>query len=539
MLLGRGVPSHPRGTPRVLFIKARVEQHGSDACAPALGIMYLGAVARECGWDARCVDAYLEDDPETAIREAIAELEPRVIGLSALTSESKSMHRFARIAREAAPDAVVLVGGPHASAYAADVLADPAVDGVVIGEGELTLQEILERLSFGKPWRDVAGLVVRGPDGQPVTNPARAYIEDLDTLPLPAWDLTDVDAYSKRRGQSLAGLRRYMPLMTSRGCPYRCTYCHDIQGKRFRSHSPQYVLRLMDELGERLRVFNFDIIDDIFNFDAERMLSICEGIIERRRNGAPIRFTFPNGVRADRLTPAQVDRLAQAGCEYAALAIETATKRLQKQIKKHLRFDKTLPVIEAFHRNDVFAAGFFMLGFPSETEAEVKDTIDFAVRSKLHAAFFFVVTPFRGTELHDEVASEGSHDLPTDLTRLFARQKINLSDVPDTRFFALRREAHLRFYFQPRRIASIWRAFPRRAHLVKLAFVMLTRDTLRLQPGALVEPITRLRARVRRVASGKSARPPRSPNPWRPIPALLPDARPATKRTLAAFSIQS
>jgi anaerobic magnesium-protoporphyrin IX monomethyl ester cyclase len=527
MLLGRVATAGKRPAPRVLFIKARVENHRSTSCAPALGILYLAAVARECGWEAYVVDAYLEDDPEQAVRDAIARLDPQLIGISALTSESKSMHELAAVARRGAPDALLLAGGPHPSAYADEVLDDPAIDGIVIGEGELTFHEILERLSFGRPWKDVSGIALRAEDGSVKRNPARPYIEDLDTLPQPAWDLTDLDAYAKRRGQALVGMRRYMPIMTSRGCPYKCTYCHDIQGKRFRSHSPEYVLGMIDALGRSFGVHQFDIVDDIFNFDAERMLAICAGFTQRKRAGRPIGFALPNGIRADRLTPELVDRLAEAGCEYAAIAIETATKRLQKQIRKHLRFDKVLPVIEAFHRNQIFTCGFFMLGFPSETEEDLRATIEFAVRSKLHAAFFFVVTPFQGTELHHQVAETVGQDLTRALTRLYACQKINLSDVPDSRFFQLRRRAHFAFYFHPRRIAGIWRTFPRPRYLPELVFVMLARDTLRLQPGVVLEPLARLRAKALRWL-----RPPRSepmPSGWRPIPPVLRDERSRTE----------
>jgi radical SAM superfamily enzyme YgiQ (UPF0313 family) len=310
-------------------------------------------------------------------------------------------------------------------------------------------------------------------------------------LPLPAFDLTDIDAYAKRRGMSLAGRRRYMAITTSRGCPYRCTYCHDIQGKRFRAHSPEYVLRMIDELRARHDVHHFDITDDIFNFDPERMLAICDGLIAR---GPGIGFTCPNGIRADRMTPEQAERMADAGAEYVAIAIETATKRLQKQIKKHLRFDKVLPVIAAFTRRNVFTSGFFMVGFPTETEAELQATISYAVASRLHAAFFFVVTPFAGTGMHAEIVDDlGSAATELVGSGFFFRPVTNLSVIPDARFYALRRNAYLRFFLDPRRILRILRAHPRKLDLFQYFATMFLRDAMRVEPGKLLAPLARLR----------------------------------------------
>ena len=456
--------------------------------------MYLGAIARACGWQARCIDTYLEDDPEQAIREALTEYPADVIGLSALTAEYRSMHRFAAVAREARPEALILAGGAHPSADPEDTAENPAIDAAVIGEGEETLREILACLDAGRDWRDVAGLAYRGAGGGIRRTAPRAYLEDLDQLPLPAWDLTDVDAYSHRRGMSLAGQRRYMPLTTSRGCPYRCTYCHDIQGKRFRAHSPEYVLRMIDDLRQHHDVRDFDITDDIFNFDAERLMAICDGMIVR----GDVRFTCPNGIRADRMTSDQAERMAEAGCQYVAIAIETATRRLQKQIRKHLRFDKVQPIIDTFTRHHVFTSGFFMVGFPSETEQELRATIDFALRSKLHAAYFFVVTPFGGTEMHEQVVDTLGQDA-TVLTGsgMFFRPQKNLSQVPDRRFYRMRRAAYLRFYLDPRRIARIVRAHPRRHNLLQYFATMFFRDAMRIEPGRLLGPLARARGTLR------------------------------------------
>ncbi len=492
MLLGDARTAPRPDAPALLLIKARLEHHQGESSAPALGLMLLGAVARAwSGWDVRALDLYLERDEEQAIEEALGAFPPKVVGVSALTSESHSLHRVVRIVRERAPDALILVGGPYPSASPEECLANEAIDGVAVGEGEVTLCEVLELLERGADWRKVPGIISRGSDGTPVAAPERAFIEDIDLLPMPAWDLTDIDAYAKRRGQALTGRRRYLPLMTSRGCPFRCTYCHNLHGRRFRGHSPEYVLRLVDHVGERHGVFHFDVIDDVFNFDAERLVEICDGLIAR---DSGVRLAFSNGLRGDRMTPELADKLADAGTEYVGMAIETASPRLQKQIRKNLRVGKLQPVIERLNARGVMTCGFFMLGFHTETEHELRATIDFAVRSRLHAAFFFVVTPYDGTELSDQLGDELPHH---DLTHGYARQKVNLSELPDEQFLRLRRNGYLRFYADPVRIARLWRAFRRKGGLPQYALITLM-HTMRVEPALVFAPFERAERALRR-----------------------------------------
>ncbi len=468
----------------MLLIKARIEDHEGESSAPAVGVMQLGATARAwSGWQVRALDLFLERDEEKAIRDALRQYPADVIGLSGLTAESDSLYRAARYARQGAPEAVILAGGPHASSYTRDTIGRPEIDGAVIGEGERTLQEILDRIAAGSPWDDVAGTAVKNGNGDYRRNPSRPFIEDLDGLPLPSWDLTDIDAYGRRRGMALVGRRRYLPISLSRGCPYRCTYCHQMHGKRFRANSAEYALQLVDSAVKQFGVHHFDVIDDIFNLDAERLRAICEGFIARGN----IRYTLPNGIRADRLDGEQVRLMSRAGLEYVAIAVETASKRLQKMIRKNLQLDKVRIVIEEFARQQVMTSGYFMVGFPTETEEEMRATIDFALRSSLHNVLFFVVTPFEGTELYEQVHQQQA-DSRFDVKRVYLRQRVNLSEIPDRRFNWLRSKGYIRFFGNPRRIWRIWRDYPRKKALISGGAMVFVRDILHLNPALAIGP---------------------------------------------------
>jgi anaerobic magnesium-protoporphyrin IX monomethyl ester cyclase len=497
MLLGKAPAAHERDAHRLLLIKARIEDPEGEASAPAVGVMQLGATARAwSGWQVRSLDLWLESNEEAAIRDALRQYPAEVIGLSGLTAESDSLYRAARYARQGAPGAVILAGGPHASSYTQQTVARPEIDGVVIGEGERTLQEILDRIAAGSTWDNVAGTALKNGAGGCRLNPTRPFIENIDELPLPAWDLTDLDAYAHRRSMSLVGRRRYLPISLSRGCPYRCTYCHQMHGKKFRGHSAGYVLQLVDRAAEQYGIHNFDVIDDIFNLDVDRLRAICAGFTARRS----IRFTLPNGIRADRLDTEQICLLTRAGLEYVAIAVETASPRLQKMVCKNLQLDKVRGVIEEFARQRVMMSGFFMVGFPTETEEEMLMTIDFALKSSLHNALFFVVSPFEGTELYEQVRQQAT-ELYFDVKRVYLRQKVNLSKIPDRRFSWLRSKGYLRFFGDPRRLWRIWRDHPRKKALISAAWVVILRDILHL-PAPVICPIAFAQRMLARHSTG-------------------------------------
>ena len=149
-----------------------------------------------------------------------------------------------------------------------------------------------------------------------------------------------------------------------------------------------------------------------------------------------------------------------------------------------------MPVLSAFAERNVLTSGFFMLGFATETEAEMRATIDFAVSSKLHTAFFFVVTPFGGTEMFDHVVDTMGAEA-TDLggTGMYWRPKHNLSEVSDAKFRRIRRLAYLRFYGSPRRVLRIWKAHPRKRDLLQYAWLVASRDALSITPGTYLGPL--------------------------------------------------
>lgn len=460
--------------PKILLTKARHTTVDNFAILPPLGVMYLAAVLREAGHEVSIYESGYYGRDLRPFRARLESFRPDVLGISALTIEADMAVAMSGLAKRIRRDLSVIIGGPHASSYPEDCARSDGVDFVVIGEGELTVLELVRAITEGdKDPRSVPG-VISLQNGEVLKARPREFIQDLNSLPFPAWDLINCEFYARSKPMSTVGPRLYMPVFTSRGCPYKCSYCHNIQGKAFRSRSPQNVLQEMEELRTRFGINDFEIIDDTFNLDAKRMKEILAGIIASESRPA---LHFPNGLRADLLNEDQIKLLRRAGTLYVAVGIETASERIQKMIGKRLDLDRVRDSIGFLVQEGIFVNGFFMLGFPTETLDEARSTVDWAVRSPLHQAFFFLVSAYAGTELFEQ-----AQHIIKERGIAYSHQNLdhchtpyNLSDMTDTELFRLYRRAHVRFYASPSRIAGILGAHPCRSHLFSAGFQVFLR----------------------------------------------------------------
>jgi len=314
----------------------------------------------------------------------------------------------------------------------------------------------------------VPGLAFRS-NGSTQLTPSRPFIEDLDTISLPAYDLLDMDLYSKNITASPIGRRRNMTIMTTRGCPYQCIYCHNLFGKRFRAKSVDKVLEELVLLVDRYQIKHFEICDDIFNLDRDRMLEICSRIIKEKLD---IRLSFPTGLRGDRMDKEMIVALRKAGTVMISYAVESASTRIQKLIKKNLDLEKVNETIKETTRQGIFTHAFFMMGFPTETEAEMNKTINFALRTKLHTASFFIVTPFKATELWEYVPKDQQEKV-TEKWFSFHGGYVNISDVTTECLMTKRQQAYRKFYFNPVRVARIAYRHPGKRFLPEALMILL------------------------------------------------------------------
>jgi len=427
-------------------------------------------------YDVKIEDMRVNGTGPADLERVIRHYAPDVVGISALTHESDAVPWIAERVKRVNEQTPVLLGGPHATAYPDKAAQIPGVDYLVLGEGELAAGHLMDRLLNQGDISDIKGIVYKK-DNQVISTGRGPFIENLNDLPMPAYDLIPIGAYKNFDSMSRTGSAHYMSLFSSRGCPYRCIYCHNIFGKTFRSRSAENLFNEIRHLYDTYKICDFEILDDVFNLDRQRLMEFCDRIIE---SGMKVTFAFPNGLRGDILDEDQLVRLRQAGTAFIGFAVETGSPRLQKLIKKNIQLDKIKKNIEIARRLRIHSHGFFMMGFPGETQEEMRMTVDFMVSSRLHTSALFVVMPWEGTEL-GMISRELGHVPVSDFSMsYYTKEFINLTEVPSEEINRIRRKAILKFYLNPSRLLAIARDFPHKRALGKLCILFLRR--LRWRP---------------------------------------------------------
>ena len=454
---------------KILLIKPRFIARGFSLIAHPVGLMYVGAALKRAGHEPKIHDCGLDYKDLHILRSIISGWKPDFIGISIIITELESTKRIMKVVREILPDIPVTFGGPWPSANPEEAIKKIGADFVVLGEGELVFPKMIDAISNGLPVDSIQG-TASFVGGQVKINQGRQLTEEeLNSLPFPAWELLDKKFYAKMDSHASVGRRPYMSVVTSRGCPYKCIYCHQTMGKVFRKRSAESVLAEMEELRFRHGFNEFEIPDDCFNLDRERMYSILTGIRDRLGD---VKLHFPSGIRADMLEPEDMNLFKQAGTVSICFAIETSSPRLQKMIRKNLNIDKAVCAINASVKAGIYSIGFFMVGFPTESYEEASATVEFAVRSKLHRVVFMLVAPFAGTELAEMTADilKNKNNI-IDLQKTTFYNTPNISAMTDSELQKVFRRGYWRFYLNPKRLLRLAIRYPRVLYLPRYALI--------------------------------------------------------------------
>ncbi len=409
-----------------------------------IGLVYIAPIAQRRGHHVEILDLALESDPEPVLEAKLKERSWDLAGFTCMTAEFEGAEIAARQVKAFDPNIRTVFGGQHPTIVTEEVLAGDYCDYVCMGEGEETFAEFLDSLGNGADMSAVTGLAFKNGDGEPVRNLPRAPIWEVDEIPLPAYELLDLERYAT------AESARYTPkypraiqVFTSRGCPWHCTYCHDLFGKKFRARTPEHVLAEMELLYRDYGIQEFMIEDDIFNFDMDRAKRICDLIVE---SGMKVALQFGNGIRLERIDEELVRKLARAGTHHIAIAIESASPRVQKRSKKYLKLHMVNDVVGWMRKYGINTLGFFMIGFPTETVEEINMTIRFACKTDLDEALFSIVIPYAGTELSREILRDGLYDANRETDHLHEVAKIRTNDFDFGTLKRMQRKAYLLFF---------------------------------------------------------------------------------------------
>ena len=428
---------------------------------PPIGLMALAAYIRvNSTHEVKIFDGREKCATDDDYLKIIEDFQPDIVGISVLTMERTEGHHAINYIKQNFQQVKIVIGGPYVTSEVEDALQNDNIDYAVIGEGEIAGLNLFNALAEGRTPEGVKGVVFKK-DGVIISTGTDEPVQDLDTLPQVAWDMIDLEKYIHNPDRPTpmnlhVKTQRSAPILTTRGCPFQCTYCHKLFGKKLRKRSVNHVMEEIRFLKEAHRIEEIEIIDDVFNLDNKWALDFARKIIDGNFN---LYFSFPNGLRADRMSNELIDALVEMGTYRIVYAIESGSPQIQKEIKKSLNLEKARQAVNYTATKKISVGGFFILGFLNENEEQMRMTIDFACSNKFSTASFFVLTPFPNTEIYNQAIDAGFQLGDYSLTHYYAIGH-NISAVPDNRLSRLHKNAYRRFYLHPVRFIRFFRTTP-------------------------------------------------------------------------------
>ncbi len=419
-----------------------------------LGIGYMASFLRKhTSHEVVIIDPTFQKNPFSAIEKTLAEHRFDLVGLSIMTPMVRDAFRVAELAKQQNPNCRVIAGGPHPTILPEHTLSCASIDAVCIGEGEQTLLQFVESGDLA----NIPGLVLR--NGNTIRcNPARAYIEDVDSLPFPAYDLYDVPNYLKAFSQMdvVSSRLRGFFIIGSRSCPFTCTYCQPtlqkIFGKRLRVHSPEYITDLLRHLKRRFGINSFFFADDTLNINRKWTYRLCEELQKARLN-----LLWGCNFRVDLIDYDSLKALKEVGLRKVNIGIESGSQRILDEIyEKKITLEQVRTAVETLRSLDMKIHGYFMIGTPTETLEEIRATLRFSRELDLDDAMFSITTPLPGTHLYDRTKELIGKDFEDyDYYKHSVYQHSSVLD--ETHLNRLRRRAVLGFYLRPKQLLRLLR----------------------------------------------------------------------------------
>jgi anaerobic magnesium-protoporphyrin IX monomethyl ester cyclase len=369
---------------------------------PPLGLLLLAGYLLEHNpnHQVTVIDAQVEELGYAQLEQRIQALSFDVAGITAMTFTMPDVKETLEVVKRVNPGCKVVLGGPHVNLYPEETIRLEGVDFLVLGEGEILFSNFLDHIDDPDKLKELKGLVFKDKEGNVIhTGLPEIISEDvLNTLPFPARRLTPYREYSSL----LAKRTPITTTFTSRGCPYRCSFCHRPHlGKAFRALSPQRVVEEFEEC-IKLGIHEFLVYDDTFTIRRERVKEICRLVIEKKLD-----IGFDIRARVDTLDEEMSVLLKRAGCRGIHYGIESGTGKILKVLRKGIDLQQAKEVMDLTRKHKMQTLGYFMIGAPTETIDDIRET--FRVAQWLDPDFIHltILTPFPGTPIYLEGMANG------------------------------------------------------------------------------------------------------------------------------------
>lgn len=441
--------------------------------AVPIGILYIAGTLREAGFDVEIYDlhrefyvcreagyfkennlaGFFEEHFENILRDSKFD----IVGISCLFNVSSStVAEMGTRCRRVSPSTKIVLGGHYPTNMYREILKTGVCDYIVLGEAEEEFVWLAKHIGYPRideKINDELHIVDLNSLDRP--DKKSAIIEDLDSLPMPAWDLlpcaadyieNSIDA--ERMGSpGNEGKAKSASIFTTRGCPMRCTFCaaHMVHGRRVRAHSIEYVMRHIDWLVDNYGINDLLIQDDMFNFSTKRAIEFCSTLLKKYRNRFSIEF--PNGLAVWKLNEELVINLKKAGMKSATIAIESGSPYVQKHIlKKNLNLSAAKEKVGLLKKHGIGVRAFYVVGFVGETMEMMEETVQFALDLNIDWSEVKIFTPLVGSEMYD-IAKENGYLVGDTSENVFGRCCIETTEFTTEQVKNIQYDANIRINF--------------------------------------------------------------------------------------------
>lgn len=401
---------------------------------PPTDLMYLAAIAEQCGLEAMICDYSLGGD-------YIADLKtfaPDYLVANIATPTFKSDLEAVAIAKELNPNLVTVVkGAPFLNCNENLIYENPFLNYIIIGEPELTLKEILQ----GVPNEEIKGICYLE-NMQGVKNELRPFNNQLDDLPFPARHLIDNSIYKRPDNGKVQAV-----IKVSRGCPYHCFFClaTPVSGVKVRTRSAENIITEIKECIDKYNIKNFLFWSDLFDFDRNWTIDLCEKIIK-----SGLKITWSANTRANTMDEELAKIMYKSGCRLVSIGVESGSQEMLDKIGKKITLEDVRKTVKILKNNKIKIYNYFVIGLPWETEKTVEETIKFAIELDSNFISFYTAVPLPGTRFFAYALLNKLIDENLDYSNAYYVPSIRSHELSKERIFELHKQAVKRFYLRPR-----------------------------------------------------------------------------------------
>ena len=414
------------------------------------GLGLIASILREAGYAVGVIDVNGLRWDNQHVMDEIKTYDTKMIGIGGMISTYRWVKTMTHHIRETLPaDVKIILGGSVGTSIIQTAFEKLKIDVMTIAEADETILQLLPAMQQNKPLKDIRGIAYLDENGTVIKTAARPQIEDLDTLPYPAWDLFPMNTYLEN---PIVGVGKDIDVISSRGCPYPCQYCYRIFGRNYRGRSADNVIGEIKILVEDYGIDFISFQDDCFVIDKKRVFAICDKIDAA---GWDLKWSCTGRVNV--CDKPLLERMRASGCVSVSYGLESGSNAILKRMQKNTTTEKAAKTIEMTRDAGIRAPVSFMIGYPGETRDTVMETVALCKRLNIPLTALMITCPYPGTPLYDEfkdskqmLARYGVSDglkikLDEEAFVLDIGDAVdlavNLSDMPDEELLAVRQEA--------------------------------------------------------------------------------------------------